>query len=126
MKRLLGALFGAPLAAAPAAPAAHAAPPALVAPQLVETPRVVTSAPPIALAVTKPLRDAAAAHAAAIKDGCGGDRAMAHALAALAYADFSALELNGPHTRAGDRVSRKALKKARRVLMALAERELAA
>jgi len=110
---LFGFLFGAPAQAAPLPPPAISAPAHMTAPA-----RVVAPAParePCAL-------DDAVAVLAAARDAGDSDRvALSRALRTLAFTDFEPLALNGPHTRAGDRVNRKALKKAQRVLLVLAE-----
>jgi hypothetical protein len=118
MKGIFSALFAA------AHPPALAEPPAIVA-QHVEAERVVAHPARTAVATkTDPLDCAARAYAQAIKSGLPTRAAMARALEAVARADLSSLQLtlNGPHTKAGDRVSRKGAKKAQRVLLAIADR----
>lgn len=68
-----------------------------------------------------PLKAASLAYENARRKGACAEGAMAKAFEALACSDFSSLQLNGPHTRAGDRVNTKALKKVQRVFMRLAE-----
>lgn len=108
--KLLAALFAAAAPAPAPAPVQH-----------VETPAFVAEAARPAVAVTTdPLGVAAAAHTRAMP--AGPRAAMREALHALAYCDFAALDLNGPHVKAGERINRKQLAKVRRVLAMLAER----
>lgn len=107
--KLLAALFAPHALISP-----YAAPAAIVAPQTLERPAVVTrSAQAAARLQIDPLGEAAAALERALASGYSAREAAAATLEALALAEFDPLELNGPHTTAGERVSKKQLKKFR-------------
>lgn len=108
--KLLAALFA-------LAPSAETAAPPAAAPHVIARP-----AKPSFAARADPLDVVADAFERARARGCDRRQAAAHALEALAYSDLSALTLNGPHTRAGERVSRRAEKGGRRLILAVAQR----
>lgn len=117
-KRLFAAFFGA--SAAPLA--AEATPAAIVAEQIPEAAPLEAAAEATAAIVSQsdpdPLGEAAHALAAALAHGADPRALACAALDAFARADFSALDLNGPHTRAGDRVSKKGVRAGRRMILA--------
>jgi hypothetical protein len=100
-------------------------PAAIVAPHRVETPAVVTEASQggFSLQPDDTLGEACAKFRRACAEGASDREAMAVVFETLARADLSSLTLNGPHVRACDRVSRKGVRKAQRVLLAIAEQD---
>jgi hypothetical protein len=115
--------FVAPLAShAPGAAPIDAFPVAIVAPVCVADFATSPAPKPVRFQSEAPLVIAADAYEDARRAGAPPEAAMARAVHVLAFADLGGLDLNGPHAKAGDRISRKAERKARRLLQLIAER----
>lgn len=116
-----------PALIAAAAVAALAPSPVLAAQPRIETAPSPGTLAPAPLRPALALRRAAAARApielgvasleAALAQGASLDAALRRAVEAMAYADFTPLDLNGPHTKAGERINRKKQAGARAVML---------